>query len=222
MAVMTDKLHSGLQKVFLHGIGGEVVYGVRYVLADTQDVKRKTGILDELRALYAEAVNGGFPDGAICSAVSVREGAVFVLSVPAAKQLMLETAQASGIPGWDTQVQDGWMALDVSLADAKGRLAEHVIQQVRAGIPSFDVALFGSTPNKITQFVAVLPDKRRVLLTYPNFNVTHTDIANINSVYLIPRGYRISRVVFREFIPGKCGIITTFKCEHLGTAPTAW
>ena len=44
MAVMTEKLHTGLQKLFLHGIGGDVVYGVKYVLADHVDAKRRNGV----------------------------------------------------------------------------------------------------------------------------------------------------------------------------------
>jgi hypothetical protein len=213
---MTDKLHSGLQRVFLHSIGGDVIYGVRYTLADPFDSKRKAGVIDELRSLYSESVNGGFPEGAICSAVSVGSGAVLILSVPAVKQLMLEVAQASGVNGWEAQVQDGWLALDVALAEAKGRMAEHVIERVRSGITAFDTVLFGSSPSWTAQFVASLPDNRRVLMTYPGFNVAHTDIAHVNDVYLIPRGYRIARVVFREFLPGKRGIITTFFCERLG------
>lgn len=226
MAVMTDKLHQGLQKIFLHGIGGDVVFGVRYVLADLFDVKKKTGVLDEMKSIYSESINGGFPDGALCSAVGVGEGAALVLSVPATKQLMLEVAQASGITGWEGQVQDGWTALDVALAEAKGRLAEHVITQVRKNILAFDVALFGNSPNAVTQFLATLPNKQRVRLTYQCFNVAHTDITNVNDYFLIPRGYRIIRVTFRDFVPGKSGIITTLTCEKLGSIqqqpPTVW
>jgi hypothetical protein len=218
---MTDRFHSGLQKVFLHGIGGEVVYGVRYVLADMHDGKRKPSVIDELKQLYAESVNGGFSDGAICSAVSVGPGAALILAVPAVKQLMLEVAQASGIAGWEAQVQDGWLALDVALAEARGRLAEHVIERVVSGVTAFDVVLFGSSPSWTAQFLASLPDKRRVLVAYPSFNVAHTDIAHINDVYLIPRGYRISRVIFREFLPDKCGIIASFIGERLPGASSA-
>jgi len=224
MAVMTDKLRAGLQKVFLHGIGGDVVYGVRYVLADLLDAKRKKGIMTDMKSIYEEAVNGGFQDGSLCSAVGVDEGAALVLSIPATKQLMLEIAQASGVQGWETQVQEGWVALDVALAMAKGRLAEHVITQVHKGIPAFDVALFGNTPSAFTQFLATLPNKQRVMMTYPCFNLAHTDIPNVNSVYLIPRGYRINRVTFRGFLPGKTGILVTLTCERLGVtgAPQAW
>lgn len=216
MAVMTDKLHSGLQKMFLHGIGGDVVYGVRYVLADLLDAKKKNGVLTDMKSIYAESVNGGFQEGVLCSAVSVDEGAALVLSIPATKQLMLEIAQASGVQGWDSQVQEGWLALDVALAMAKGRLAEHVITQVHQNKLSFDVALFGNTPSAMTQFLATLPNKQRVMMTYPCFNLAHTDIANTNAVYLIPRGYRINRVTFRGFLPGKNGILATLTCERLG------
>jgi len=226
MAVMTDKLHAGLQKLFLHGIGGDVVYGVRYVLADLFDAKRKNGIMTDMKEIYRESVNGGYQDGALCSAVGVNEGAALVLSVPATKQLMLEIAQASGIQGWDEQVQEGWLALDVALAMAKGRLAEHVITQVHKGITAFDVALFGNTPSAMTQFLATMPNKQRVMMTYPCFNLAHTDITNVNSVYLIPRGYRINRVTFRGFLPGKNGILATLTCERLVVTgpqiPSAW
>lgn len=215
MAVMTDKLHTGLQKVFLHGIGGEVVYGVRYVLADLVDAKKKNGILDDMKSIYAESINGGFQDGELCTAVGVHDGATLTLSTPATKQLMLEVAQSSGIQGWDAQVQEGWYALDVALATAKGRLMEHVIMQIHRGIPSFDVALFGNTPSNEVQFVASLPDKRRVLMTYPNFNLSHADITHVNAVYLIPRGYRINKVTFRGFLPGKNGVLVTLDCERL-------
>lgn len=216
MAVMTDKLHAGLQKIFLHGIGGDVVYGVRYVLADALDVKRKNGIMTDMKDIYAEAVNGGFPDGALCSAIGVNEGAALVLSIPATKQLMLEIAQASGIQGWESQVQEGWLALDVALAMAKGRLAEYVISQVHKGVLVFDAALFGNTPSPLTQFLATMPNKQRVMMTYPCFNLAHTDISNVNAMYLIPRGYRINRVTFRGFLPGKAGILATLTCERLG------
>lgn len=216
MAVMTDKLHSGLQKIFLHGIGGDVVYGVRYVLADLLDAKRKNGIMTDMKSIYAEAVNGGFQEGTLCSAVGVQEGAALVLSIPAIKQLMLEIAQASGIQGWELQVQEGWVALDVALAMAKGRLAEYVINQVHKGIPSFEVALFGNTPSAMAQFLATMPNKQRVMMTYPCFNLAHTDITNVNAVYLIPRGYRINRVTFRGFLPGKNGILASLTCERLG------
>ena len=91
------------------------------------------------------------------------------LSTPATKQLMLEVAQTSGIPGWEAQVREGWYALDVAQATAKGRLMEHVIMQIHRGIPSFDAVLFGSTPNPVVQFVARVPDGRRMLMTYPLF-----------------------------------------------------
>lgn len=215
MAIMTSKLHTGLQKLFLHGIGGNVVFGVRYVLADLLDVKRKSGVIDEMKSIYTEAINGGFEEGAICSAVAVGEGAVLVLSTPATKQLMLEVAQASGIQGWETKVKGGWTALDTSLAEAKGRLAEYVIMQVHGGAATFEVVLFGSSPGFAAQFLATLPDKRRVKLVFPSFNLAHTDIANVNDHYLIPRGYRIKRVTFRDFIPGKAGVIATLSCERL-------
>ena len=212
---MTDKLHQGLQKVFLHGIGGEVVYGVKYVLADLVDAKKKKGIMDEMKAIYSESINGGFQEGELCTAIGVQDGAALTLSVPATKQLMLEVAQSSGIVGWENQVQDGWYALDVAQAMAKGRLMEHVISQIHRGITSFDVSLFGSTPNPYIQFVATLPDKSKVLMTYPNFNLSHDDISNVNAVYLIPRGYRINKVSFRGFMPGKNGVLVTLDCEKL-------
>jgi len=218
MAVMTEKLHTGLQKLFLHGIGGDVVYGVKYVLADHVDAKRRNGVLEDMKSIYSETVNGGFRDGEICTAVGVHEGAALDLSTPATKQLMLEVAQASGIPGWEAQVQEGWYALDIAQATAKGRLMEHVIMQIHRGIPSFDVVLFGSTPNPVVQFVARVPDGRRMLMTYPCFNLSHADITNVNAIYLIPRGYRINKVTFRGFLPGKNGVLVTLDCERL--APT--
>jgi hypothetical protein len=218
MANMTERLHSGLRKVFLHGIGSSVVYGVRYVLADSFDRKRKTGVFEELKAVYTEAANVGFGEGEICSALGVGDGVALVLAVPAVKQLMLEVAQASGVQGWDVQVQDGWAALDVALANAKGRLAEHVIQQVRNSKYEFDVTLYSGSVRPTVQFMALTPNKERVKLVLPSFTLSHTDIVSVNDAYLIPRGYRIVKLTPRDFVPGKGGIISTLACEKLNAA----
>jgi hypothetical protein len=102
-----------------------------------------------------------------------------------------------------------------ALAMEKGRLAEYVITQVQAGNLEFYVALLGynplgSRPEHTVSFSEIisekhkhltfLPEKKRnVLKTYPSFHLLQTvmngdDITNVNSIYLIPRGYRITKI----------------------------
>lgn len=128
----------------------------------------------------------------------------------------------------------------MTLAMEKGRLAEHVIEQVKTGVLEFDVALLGhitlgSKPEHTVSFEAImtkkhnhltfLPDKKvPMMMTYSSFNLLQTatygdDITNVNSVYLIPRGYRIVKVSICGKLPGRLdlpdAIIVKLTCEDL-------
>ena len=94
---------------------------------------------------------------------------------------------------------------------------EHVIMQIHRGIPSFDVVLL-EAHRTCSAVRSSCTDGRRMLMTYPCFNLSHADITNVNAIYLIPRGYRINKVTFRGFLPGKNGVLVTLDCERL--APT--
>lgn len=143
---------------------------------------------------------------------------------------------------WLTQEQ---IALQqaATLAIEKGRLMEHVIEQVNAGQLEFDVALLGHLipgykPEQTYSFPAVyleknkllpfLPTKKRhMLMTYPSFHLLLTDtymddIEDVNAVYLIPRGYRIAKVTTRGKLPVRHdrpelpdAILVKLTCEDL-------
>lgn len=126
-----------------------------------------------------------------------------------------------------------------ALAMEKGRLTEYVMNQVNAGELEFDVALLGhKTPGsrpehtvsfqdimtKKNKYLTFLPDKQiPVLKTCSSFDLLQTatygdDITNVNSVYLIPRGYRIAKVSIRGNLQRPDlpdAIIVTLTCEDL-------
>lgn len=130
----------------------------------------------------------------------------------------------------------------VTLATEKGRLTEHVIERVMSGQLKFDVALLGHIipgykPEHTYSFRAIqlqkrklpfLPDKKTpMLMTYPSFHLLQTvtygnDIENVNSMYLIPRGYRISKISMRGKLPVRPdrpelpdAVLVTLTCEDL-------
>lgn len=109
----------------------------------------------------------------------------------------------------------------VTLATEKGRLTEYVIEQVNAGNFIFDVVLLGhiapgAEPQHTYMHITAEFKKRKYLpflpekivtdaVEYPSFHLLQTptygeDITNVNAVYLIPRGYRISRITILEKI----------------------
>jgi hypothetical protein len=142
---------------------------------------------------------------------------------------------------WLTQKQI-WEQKVVTLATEKGRLTEYVIEQIMAGRLQFDVALLGHIipgykVEHTYSFRAIKPEKRKLsflpdkqipmLMTYPSFHLLQTvtygdDIENVNAVYLIPRGYRISRISIRGKLPVRPdrpelpdAILVTLTCEDL-------
>jgi hypothetical protein len=146
---------------------------------------------------------------------------------------------------WISQEQ-ARMNAAAALALAKGRLAEYVINQVQAGYLEFYVALLGhvslgSEPEHTVSFTAIMPEKHKhltflpdkkipVLMTYPSFNLLQTamngdDITNVNSVYLIPRGYRITRISTYSKLPDRPDLpdamLYKLTCEDLRNVNTA-
>lgn len=110
---------------------------------------------------------------------------------------------------------------EIVLAMAKGKLASYVMDRVNKGNLVFYVALRDDMPkppyhDDKLQFKANLPDGRATMMTYPTFNLRYNDIDNTNSVYLIPRGYRITRVSLCGAFPGVPNVtLASLTCESL-------
>lgn len=139
---------------------------------------------------------------------------------------------------WISQ-EEAWLQAAATLAMEKGRLTEYVMNQVNAGELEFDVALLGhktpgSRPEHTVSFQEIITEKRKhlgflpdkkipVAKTCPSFNLLQTatngnDITDVNSVYLIPRGYRIAKVSVRGNLQRPDfpdAIIVRLTCEDL-------
>jgi hypothetical protein len=135
--------------------------------------------------------------------------------------------------------EEAWLQAATTLAMEKGRLAEYVMNQVNTGELEFEVALLGHRTlgtkpehtvsfqeimTKKNKYLTFLPDKQiPVLRTCSSFNLLQTaaygdDLTDVNNVYLIPRGYRIAKVLMccnlqRMDLPD--AIIVTLTCEDL-------
>lgn len=139
---------------------------------------------------------------------------------------------------WISQ-EEAWLQASATLAMEKGRLAEHVIERVNMGELEFEVALLGHITlgyepertvsfqeimTKKNKYLTFLPDKQvPVQRTCSSFHLLQTaayghDLTDVNNVYLIPRGYRITGVLIccnlqRWDMPD--AIIVTLTCEDL-------
>ncbi|MBU5424890.1 hypothetical protein KQI41_00590 [Tissierella pigra] len=116
---------------------------------------------------------------------------------------------------------------DLTLATSKQNLTGLVINNVDKQKMTFRVVLFSEDISPTISFYANVKEERKVLtfmkpklkeylITYPNFTLSYDDITNVNSVYLIPRGYRISKISpFDGPVPEHSGILCELLCERL-------
>ena len=145
---------------------------------------------------------------------------------------------------WISQ-DEAWVQAAATLATEKGRLTEYIIERVNMGELEFEVVLLGHrtlgsrpeltvdvqhTITKKNKYLTFLPDKKIPMLkTLSSFNLLQTatngdDISHVNSTFLIPRGYRITKVSLlgnlqRSDLPD--AMIVMLTCEDLRKVNTS-
>ena len=216
MANYTEDLNNMLTEFVAAELGVKSTYGITYEMF-LKNSKRDMDLFERYSTIRKEANKCGYSTEQIIRIYELINGYIIDLDINVVKNIIKNIwhfANKSNTNQIDPSIFVGdkpeqRRKKDMSL------LAKNCKKKFDSGIYEYIIALFNKNSSNRIVFNANSNDNKHVVCAYDAFALRHWDIERLNSDYLIPAGFRVSRVQPFEILPTKTGVSFSLIMESM-------
>lgn len=206
MATVSKELIDMLTEFLATEIQSKALNGITYTMLFKDDKDKEA--LETYKNIRKEATKCGYGPNEVFRVYEVSNGYIFDMDLRVAKQLTVELSKAVA------KMNQGQTPVGDLIGDAPEKrrredlelLAKYIKSEAKKGNRKLEVALFSK--NSVQRIVINGEDKegKPTLIKYNAYAIRHWDIEDLNTMYLVPVGLRVSRIEPCEILPPKTGV----------------
>lgn len=215
MAEFSKKLLDMLTEFMICEVGSKAIDGITYTMLLKEPKERDA--YERYMNIKKEATACGYTNDEILRRYEVSNGYIFDMDLNIAKQISVEITKAVA------KANGGETAYGELIGDRPEQrrkrdiinLAKFLKSEFDNGKEQTEVALFNKNSTNKILVTGKGPKGENLVVKYHAYAIRHWDLEIINEKFLIPAGFRVSRLQPCEVLPYKTGVSFILTMEQV-------